>query len=118
MKKIECPNCASASFKSIGWDKYICEYCGTVVVEEDGNFLRLEVVNKPIAEYCARVVIPREMMYMQGAEEYAIKELARGFITPIIENMELNKNYNPARMEYEYRARVQIVRNGASYEVQ
>lgn len=34
MRKIECPNCASASLRFLGFDKYMCEYCGTVEVNK------------------------------------------------------------------------------------
>lgn len=60
MNSITCPNCASSNFNDIGFGKYICQYCGTVVELDNGNVYRLEICEKSVKYLESRLVLPAE----------------------------------------------------------
>lgn len=109
MRKIECPNCASASFNDIGWNKYICQYCGTVV-EADNEVIRVATVNVPIKTCMATFQVDEEMMKMYpDFADSILDDLARKFLPYVRANMEIEEECDPRRMHRLYRAKLRMV---------
>lgn len=118
MKKIECPNCASCNLDSIGWDKYICQYCGTVVQEENGTLLRLEVCNKPTVRLYSQMIMPKYELLSNicddSFQEYIFRNLVRGFENELQKCVLVREDYEGMRNDYILTAEVEVVRPSCS----
>lgn len=113
MKKINCPNCASATFKDIGFDKYICQYCGTIVMVDNDKVFRLEVVRKDVVFREISVVLCREakeLLIERGdLDKYLHKEIADKLAKDIVGTTPVTEYYEPYINSYIYRTKIGIV---------
>lgn len=110
MRKIDCPNCASNNFESIGWDKYICMYCGTVVEESEGNFLEMKITTVPIKTYKVRTVVGMELLrYGEDAfDKYVKQQLALDIAKSICNDIKFDYEHDPHRMESHYYGKIGV----------
>ena len=114
MKKLECPNCASCNLDSIGWDKYICQYCGTVVQEENGTLLRMEVCNKPTVRLYSQMIMPKYELLSNicddSFQEYIFRHLVRGFEKELQKCVLIREEYDGMRNDYILTAEMEVAK--------
>lgn len=112
MNSITCPNCASSNFNDIGFGKYICQYCGTVVELDNGNVYRLEICEKPVKYFESRVVLPaesRDYLVQQGMLDSKVREiLSKNILNEVCEEMRIKEDVDIGRMTYLYQTRIGV----------
>lgn len=69
IKEYTCQSCGSNCFKSLGFDKYMCTFCGIIVQQENDNILRLEVCHKNVERLKVEYRINKEALNMFPREE-------------------------------------------------
>lgn len=108
----KCKSCG-APLKSIGWGKYICEYCGTL--HEDDSFGRINVitvVQKPAQTITAQCTIPDEMRRIMEPEDlgkYTLRELSESLADGIAGLMKIRVSDDPMYCRTLVRGEVQVI---------
>lgn len=115
IKQLICQSCGANQYRSIGFDKYICEFCGTVVQEHNNSIVRLEVATGTTEQLQVCLIADGEFLRFVGKEE--ADKLMKSKICEQISLELMHKNliriyedYNPMRMQKKYIAKLDVVR--------
>ena len=111
MIKRECKSCG-APLKSIGFGKFICEYCGSLYEEEEGKIQILEICREPVQTITTEIAVPRDMrdyMAEEDISKYALKELTRQLAEGLSAYMRLKVTEDPFRSATIVRGDVRVI---------
>ena len=108
-----CKSCG-APLKSIGFHKYICEYCGTLHEDEDdyGNIRIITVAQKRPQTIQAVCAVSNELKRIMGPEDltkYTLQELSEQLSKGLVGLMRIKVSDDPISMQTVVRGEVQVI---------
>ena len=118
MTQRECKACG-APLKSIGFGKYICEYCGSLYEDDFGTLRFIEVAREPCQTISARCEIPyelREFRDNEGLTKLTLRQLSQQLAEGLMGYMKLYVSEDPCRMATIVRGDVRVIPPSQRYD--
>ena len=116
IKEKKCKNCG-APLKSIGYNRYKCEYCGSIY-EENIPHVFIEVERPQCLTLKTTASIPEYIVREnpEFASNCVADQLARSLAERIKDHMTIYQNYDIQNMNYIYQAQMRILPESYKYE--
>lgn len=110
MTERKCKSCG-APLRSIGFNKYICDYCGTLYEDEGGYIQVLRLTSKPAVTLGATCLLPNEMNSLdeEALSKYVEYELTKKLTEGLMKYTELKIYHDPWMDSTVARAYVRVI---------
>ena len=111
----KCKNCG-APLKNIGYNRYKCEYCGSIY-EENTHHIFIEVERPQCFTVKATASVPEYVIRKNPdfASNYVADQLAQSLAERIKEHMTICQDYDIRNMDYVYQAQIRILPESYKY---
>lgn len=111
----KCKNCG-APLKNIGYNRYKCEYCGSIY-EENTQHIFIEVERPQCFTVRATASIPEYIVRKDPnfASNCVTDQLAQSLAERIKEHMIIHQGYDPRNMDYIYEGQIRILPKSYKY---
>ena len=111
----KCKNCG-APLKHIGYNRYKCEYCGSIY-EENINHIFIEIERPQCFTIAATASVPEYVVIKNPdfASNYVTDQLAQSLAERIKEHMTIHQGYDARNMDYIYEGQIRILPKSYKY---